>query len=89
LVLKYLIFRNCINTYDKALTESLLPNRKQNLWDLFLDDILDIYSSIDKDDEVSKEYLNKSIDRTFALAFSTNSMKHPRHFLFWVRRNLI
>jgi len=89
LVLKYLVSRNYINTYDKALTESLSPKSKQNLWDLFLDDILDIYSLIDSDDQVTQDFMNKSVDRTFALAYSTNSMKQPRHFLFWVRLNLI
>lgn len=88
LVLKYLVSRNWINTYDKALTENLSNKIKQNIWHLFLDDILDIYSSIDTDDQVTQDFMNKCIDRTYALAYSTNFMKHPRHFLYWVRRNL-
>ncbi|XP_060869408.1 U3 small nucleolar RNA-associated protein 6 homolog [Metopolophium dirhodum] len=84
---QHISIRNYINTYNKALTESLSPKSKQNLWDLFLDDILDIYSLIDSDDQVTQDFMKKSIDRTFALAYSTNSMKQPRHFLFWVERN--
>lgn len=86
MVLKYLVCRNCIDTYDKALTENLSPISQQNLWDLFLDNIIDIHSSIDKGDKVNKDYINKSIDRTFGLAYSTNIMRQPGHFIFWVRR---
>jgi len=89
LILKYLVSRNFINTYEKALTESLSPKSKQNIWDLFLDDILGILGSIDSDDQVTQDFMNKSIDRIFTLAYSTNFMKRPRHFIFWVRRNLI
>lgn len=89
MVLKYLVFSNCINTYDRALAQDLSPNSKQNLWNMFLDNMIDIHNSIDNDDEVSENYINKSIDRIFAQAYSINFMKQPRHFIFWVRQNLI
>ncbi|XP_003247432.1 uncharacterized protein LOC100569611 [Acyrthosiphon pisum] len=83
----HIAIRNFINTYDQALTESLSPKNKQHLWHLFLDDIIDIHSSIDSDDQVTQDFMNLCIDQTFDLAYSTNSMKHPRHFLFWAERN--
>lgn len=88
-VLKYLVFSNCINTYDRALAQDLSLNSKQNLWNMILDDMIDIHNSDDKNDEVSEDYINKCIDRKFAQAYSINFMKQPRHFSFWVRQNLI
>jgi len=86
LVQKYLVFRNCIDTYNKALIDGLSPGNQQNLWDLFLDNIIDIYTSIDQGDKVNKDYINETIDQTFTKAYSTDTMKQPRHFIFWVRR---
>ncbi|XP_015367522.1 PREDICTED: U3 small nucleolar RNA-associated protein 6 homolog [Diuraphis noxia] len=78
--------RNCINTYNEALTDGLPPENQQNLWDLFLDTIIDIYSSLDQDYKDNNVFVNKIIDVTFDKAFSINTMKQPRHFTFWAER---
>jgi len=81
------IFRNCIDTYNTALTEKLSPINKQNLWDLFLDNVIEIHSShkSDKDGQVNKDSVKNMIHQTFNEAYTTNFMKKPEHFIFWVR----
>jgi len=79
-----LFFRNCINTYNKALVETSSAAFQRRLWDLFLDDVIGIYNSSDKKDQTDKDLVIKLVDHTFYQAFSSNFMKKPKHFIFWV-----
>jgi len=57
---------------------------KRKLWELFLDDVIEIYSSSDTDNQTNKNFINKMVDQTFSQAYRSNIMKMPRHFIFWV-----
>jgi len=57
---------------------------KRKLWELFLDDVIEIYSSSDTDNLTNKDFINKVADQTFSQAYCSNIMKMPRHFIFWV-----
>ncbi|CAH1731543.1 unnamed protein product [Aphis gossypii] len=80
--------KNCICTYNKALKEAKSIMNKRKLWELFLDDVIEIYSSIsDTDNQTNKVFINKLADQTFSQAYRSGIMKMPRHFIFWADRN--
>lgn len=57
---------------------------KIKLWELFLDDVIEIYSTRDMDNQTNRNFINKLVDQTFSQAYCSNIMKMPRHFTFWV-----
>ncbi|XP_027852678.2 U3 small nucleolar RNA-associated protein 6 homolog [Aphis gossypii] len=79
--------KNCICTYNKALKEAKSIMNKRKLWELFLDDVIEIYSSSDTDNQTNKVFINKLADQTFSQAYRSGIMKMPRHFIFWADRN--
>lgn len=75
-----------INTYNKALHISFSPTHTHNLWELLLNDVIDIYNSNeDYDGELPQQFLKNMVYQTFDQAYSNDLMRNPKHFIFWVR----
>lgn len=85
-MLKYIsFFSNCVSTYEKGLKENWSPTDQQNLWDLFLDNIIEINKSDKMENKVVKNFTIEVIKRIFDQAHTKKKLHKADHYIFWVR----
>lgn len=69
--------------------EDWLPANEQNLWDFFLDNIIEINNSDKMKNKVVKNFVTEAIVRIFDQAHTNNKLHKADHFIFWVNSKSI
>lgn len=62
-----------------------MPENHQNLWDFFLDNIIEISKSDKMKNKVVKNFVSEAIVRIFDQAHTNNKIHKADHFIFWVK----
>lgn len=69
--------------------EDWLPANQQNLWDFFLDNIIEISKSDKMNNKVVKNFVTEAIVRIFDQAHTNNKLHKADHYIFWVKSKSI
>ncbi|VVC46147.1 Tetratricopeptide-like helical domain,HAT (Half-A-TPR) repeat [Cinara cedri] len=79
---------NCFGTYEKGLEKDILAiDVHQRLWNLFLDEMMNINDSPRVNNTIIKDYVNNKIEQIFYRACSENKIRKPDYFIFWANHS--
>jgi len=78
-------YRNCIKTYEDGLKENLLPKNKHNLWNFYIDHVIEIRKSYRMKKETIRNFMNETMERAFQEAHDNKALRKAEHYIYWVR----
>ncbi|XP_025423608.1 uncharacterized protein LOC112692978 [Sipha flava] len=80
---KLTCIKKCISIYENTLEKNLFPDNQQILWNYFLDMIIEISDDSNMQDKTINDFMMKTINDTFHLAFKNKTMILSKYFIFW------
>ncbi|VVC35172.1 Hypothetical protein CINCED_3A024145 [Cinara cedri] len=75
--------RNCIKTYEDGLKENLPPANKHNLWNFYIDHVIEIRKSYRMKKETIRNFMNETMERAFQEAHDNKALRKAEHYIYW------
>ncbi|XP_025203220.1 LOW QUALITY PROTEIN: uncharacterized protein LOC112600250 [Melanaphis sacchari] len=75
--------RSCIESYEEGLKKYLPLKNKNNLWNFYIDHIIEIRKSYLMKNEAIRNFINKTMERVFLEAHYDKALHKAEHYIYW------
>ncbi|VVC33441.1 Hypothetical protein CINCED_3A016359 [Cinara cedri] len=75
--------RSCIKTYEDGLKENLPPENKHNLWNFYVDHVIEIRNSYRMKKESIRNFMDETMEGAFQEAHDNKALYKAEHYIYW------
>lgn len=65
--------------------ENLPLKNKHNLWNFYIDHVIEIRKSYRMKKETIRNFMNETMERAFQEAHDNKALRKAEHYIYWVR----